>query len=151
MEAVADHIAARVSLSGVVGAIGGAALALYKGHRSLPRTAGMTAFSCALSATVCVGTERLFSLSLAPMLLTKEEEKASSSGCVPPKLENVLATHALGGFFGGAVLGGLYLGRPLRGSFFFVPFMILVGVGEHRLQAYRLRLELEEKERQEKL
>jgi hypothetical protein len=127
---VIDHISSRVTLAGSLGAIGGVVNAMHKGHR-IPRTAGLTAFSCALSATVCVGTERLFALA-------------------PPVKEFPLVTHALSGLFGGALLGGLYLGRPLRGAFFFVPVMLLVGTGEQYLQDLRReRLEQQHREDQQ--
>jgi hypothetical protein len=127
---VIDHISARVTLAGSLGAISGVVNAMYKGNR-IPRTAGLTAFSCALSATVCVGTERLLALA-------------------PPVKEFSLVTHALSGLFGGALLGGLYLGRPLRGAFFFVPVMLLVGTGEQYLQDLRReRLGQYEEEKQQ--
>ena len=128
MEDALDHISARVTLAGGVGSLGGVALALYRGH-VIPRTAGLTGLSCALSATVCVGLERVFHQTVL--------------GDKVPTLERTCASHVLGGFFGGALLGGLYVGKPLRGSFFFVPVMMIVGMGEYQLQGMREQLQQE--------
>ena len=141
----AKYVSARMMLSSCIGAIGGVGVALYKGHRSIPRTAGMMAFSCAMSATACFGTERLAHLALAPLLEDNLETAAPPISTVtiaktPTTLESMLVTHALGGFFGGALLGGLFIGRPLRGSVFFTPLMLLIAAGEHRLQLMRAEI-----------
>ena len=114
-----DHVAARVSLTSCLGGLAGVTTALLKGH-PVARTAGLTAFSCALSATACFGAERLAAVSFRLVHLDRQWDRKQLT----------MASHAVAGAVGGGILGGLYLKRPARGIIFFVPLMSLVGFYE---------------------
>jgi hypothetical protein len=118
-----DRVAARVSVVGVLGAWAGASIGLFKGHHRIGRTVGLTAFSCAMCATACLGSERL-AANAGQYLLGRDNIKANY------RWPATFASHAVGGYVGGAFVGGLYMGRPTRGIVFFVPLMTLFGLGE---------------------
>lgn len=67
-----------------------------------------------MAATACFGSERI-----VQTVLLKDSSFAGK-----------MASHAIGGVMGGAVLGLLYQQRPLRGALFFAPIMMAVAVAE---------------------
>jgi hypothetical protein len=118
-----DRLAARVTAVGCLGALAGIGIGLFKGHHRIARTAGLTAFSCALCGTACLGTERL-AANAGQYLLGSENVKSNY------RLPATFVSHAIGGLAGGAFVGVLYMGRPTRGIVFFVPLMTMFGLGE---------------------
>jgi hypothetical protein len=124
LEATLDHISARVTLSGVIGAILGTLHGMHRGHHILYRTAGLTGLSWAMVATACCGTERLAHAAL-------------------PRLDDrridLLLSHAVAGITGGSLLGYLYLRKPLRGVVFFVPAMMGIALIEDEFIKLRER------------
>lgn len=134
-----DHISARVSLAGTMGAVTGMGMAVLKGHARPVRTIALTAFSCAMVGTACFTAERLAAVALQQLAMRQNNNVHDKNEMAPLSntWEFVLTTHALGGAGGGALTGGLYLHRPLRGVFFFVPLMLLVGTGEKLLEDVR--------------
>ena len=132
-----DRVGARVVLAGSFGSFAGVGTALYKGH-PIPRTAGLTALSCAMSAMACFGSERVISMA-AGRFLGVDVSRTN--------WESTIATHALGGATGGALLGALYLGRPTRGALFFVPIMTLVGLGESMFEDFKIDVQNREAKR----
>lgn len=109
-----DRISARVTIAALFGALAGVGTSLLQGH-VLSRTVVLTAGSCAMVATGLLVPERIASKLLPP---------------TGNPWEHTLSSHALGGFFGGSLLGALYKKRPTQGALFFVPVMLLVGTGE---------------------
>lgn len=118
-----DRVSARVTVAGALGALGGVGTAMHKGYR-IPRTMGLTAFSCAMVASACLTGERL----VANLLRGGPLEKELGRG---PFL---IMTHACGGFLGGGVLGYLYIRKPIHGVIFFVPVMSAIGYAESLFQ-----------------
>jgi hypothetical protein len=125
-----DHLAARITAAGGFGALAGVGIALFKGHR-IPRTAGLTAFSCALCGTACFGSERLASASAQYFLGSSDEYQRLNHW------ETTLASHFIGGNLGGAIVGGLYTGKPARGVLFFTPLTVFFGFGDVLFQDMR--------------
>jgi hypothetical protein len=119
-----DRVATRVSLAALMGTLAGVGTAMYKGH-PMARTVGLTAFSCAVTATACFGAERCVNTLIRKGFHQDATENNS--------WESVLGSHAAGGTLGGSILGTLYIGKPVHGIVFFVPFMLLVGTGEKLL------------------
>jgi hypothetical protein len=115
-----DRVSNRVTLVGGMGAIAGVAIGMYKGH-PLPRTSGLTAVSCALAGTACFGAERFVSLA-GNRLLGLDRTLGH--------WERTFFSHVVGGSIGGALLGALYMRRPIRGVVFFTPVMMVVALGE---------------------
>jgi hypothetical protein len=142
MQQAVDHVSTRVSLAGVTGALAGSLTALYRGHHSLLRTAGLTSFSCAMAATACFGSERLAYTAARSYLLRPEESNIAKQKYLS------LATHAIGGLVGGAWVGALYIGRPLRGAFFFTPIMMVIATAEGQFAQMRhsKQMELQQQE-----
>lgn len=135
-----DRLAARVTAVGCLGALTGAGIGLFKGHHRIARTAGLTAFSCALCGTACLGSERL-AANAGKYLLGGDTIKSDY------RWPATFLSHAVGGLAGGAFVGGLYMGRPTRGIVFFVPLMTLFGLGElifEDMQEERLRQIMQE-------
>lgn len=139
MEAI-DQLASRVTAIAAFGGMAGTGIALFKGHR-LGRTAALTAFSCALCGTACLGSARLVS-SAGEYLMGPPAKKND--------WERTLASHFVGGWIGGGLIGGLYTGKPARGVIFFAPLTLLFGLGEVLFQDLRQeRLERIQQEMQE--
>jgi hypothetical protein len=135
-----DRLAARVTAVGCLGALAGVGIGLFKGHHRIARTAGLTAISCALCGTACLGTERL-AAKAGQYFLGGDNLKSNY------RWESTVVSHAVGGYAGGAFVGGLYMGRPTRGIIFFVPLMTLFGLGElmfEDMRAERLRQIIQE-------
>jgi hypothetical protein len=128
LEESLDHISARVTLSGLVGALSGSIHGMYKGHHLLYRTAGLTGISCAMVATACCGTERLAHAAL-PRLADRRLD--------------LLCSHTVAGLTGGSLLGFLYLRKPLRGVVFFVPLMMVTALMEEEFIRLRERKQQE--------
>jgi hypothetical protein len=126
-----DRLASRVTAVGCLGALAGIGIGLFKGHHRIARTAGLTAFSCALCGTACLGTERL-AANAGQYLLGSDNIKSNY------RWPATFASHAVGGWAGGAFVGGLYMGRPTRGIIFFVPLMTLFGMGELMFEDMRV-------------
>mgnify|MGYP005864731443 CR=1 FL=1 len=118
-----DRASARVTVAGALGALGGVGTAMYKGH-PIPRTVGLTAFSCAMVASACFGSERLAATALRGGPLEKELGRGPF----------LVMTHACGGFLGGGILGYLYIQKPMHGVSFFVPIMSAIGYAESLFQ-----------------
>jgi hypothetical protein len=136
-----DRLAARVTAVGCLGALAGVSIGLFKGHHRIARTAGLTAFSCALCGTACLGSERL--AANAGKFLLGDSIKSDY------RWPATFLSHAIGGGAGGAFVGGLYMGRPTRGVVFFVPLMTLFGLGEllfEDMREERLRQIIQEEE-----
>ena len=120
-----DRVTSRVSIAAVIGALAGTGTALLKGN-PLRRTIAFTAFSCALTGTACFSAERGASI-VSRHLFHRHGNQ----------WDDVLACHSIGGAVGGAILGTLYIGKPLHGIVFFVPLMLLIGTGEKLFQDVR--------------
>jgi len=108
-----DHIAARVSLSALLGGLGGS---IYSSLRGLPLAS--TSLKIAAS-TAMVGTA-LFTCERAAFVVMDMENHR----------QRVWTTHAFAGVAGGALNGFLYQKKPLRGMFYFVPVMMGVAAME---------------------
>lgn len=136
-----DYVGSRMWFMAAIGGLAGTGLALLRGH-PVARTAGHTALSCALSTTAVSGSERLAYAALGHLDIERWDRK--------------LTSHFMGGTLGGSVLGALYIGKPIRGLFFFAPLMTIVGFGELlwedvRLERQREALLKEEDERAARL
>jgi hypothetical protein len=141
-----DRIGARVTLMGVLGGICGAASAILKGHARISRAAGLSALSCAMSATAVLGAERIVDLCINNMYsnaassspLIQEQDDVDGHDLLEQfrqqRQRTMLFTHAAGGAMGGALLGAIYTRRPFQGMAVFVPIMMLVGLGESMFQ-----------------
>jgi hypothetical protein len=121
-----DYVAARVSFSAVLGLLGGATFATWKG-RSLFVTSLKVANSCAIVSTALFCTERLAHVLLRTQLLVEKEP------------QRTLASHALAGAAGGALNGQLYIRSPLRGVILFFPVMMGVAVAEMEWEKEKMR------------
>jgi hypothetical protein len=62
---------------------------------------------------------------------------SSSSSVVVDDAALRYSSHALGGLFGGGVVGFLFQGKPLAGAVLFTPMMLIVGKIEGLLDEYR--------------
>ena len=120
-----DRVTSRVSLAAVFGALAGTGTSLLNGT-PMRRTIAFTAFSCALTGTACFSAERGATL-VSRHLFHRHGNQ----------WEDVLVCHSIGGVVGGAILGTLYIGKPLHGVVFFVPLMLLIGTGEKLFQDVR--------------
>ncbi|KAL7527056.1 hypothetical protein ACHAWF_002022 [Thalassiosira exigua] len=140
--AAIDHVAARVTASVATGLGCGAVYATLRGFPVF-KTSMSVALSCALVSTACFGMERIAygALNQSALLMdekyTHEEEIISmkQSTRTSPKL--IYGSHALGGLFGGSVVGFLFRGKPLAGAFLLTPLMLGVGTFELYLNDYR--------------
>jgi len=130
-----DYMSARVSLAAATGGISGLTLAHYRGYHFPARTVAHTAMSTAMAATACYGMERI-AHHAATTALRLQDGRWS---------ENSLryASHAAGGLLGGALLGSLYIRKPIRGALFFTPIMLGTAALEHKLAALRQAKQLE--------
>jgi len=139
-----DRVGVRVTLAGCLGAMAGVGRALLRGH-PLVRTCTLTAMSCGLTGTACFGAERVVSLSSRTYLLNQHHFSP---------LECTLFSHGVGGAMGGSLMGLLYIGKPLHGIVFFVPLMLVIGMGEQfledvrqeRIQEHRCKQEEEQRQ-----
>lgn len=120
-----DRVALRVTLSAILGSLGGIATAMYRGH-PMPRSVGLTALSCAMTATACFGAERC-AASVSKNMFHHEDNH----------WDTVLMCHGFGGIVGGSILGSLYIGKPAHGIVFFVPVMLFIGTGEKLYADFR--------------
>jgi hypothetical protein len=139
-----DLMSKRVVVCGAMGGIGGTVLALYRGYQTVPRTAALTAMSCALAATACFGCERITDCTVRQILFRSSSTYRDGSLSNPPPPLHLflswehdgqvrLVTHTIGGMLGGAWLGGLYIQKPIRGALFFTPLMLMIGYGHNKL------------------
>ena len=130
--AAVDHVAARVTAAAATGLAGGAAYATLRGF-PLFKTSVNASVSCALVGTACFGMERVAHglLRQSSALLDKSTDDEGPS----PSL--VYASHALGGFCGGGVVGFLFGGKQLAGAFLLTPLMLGIGTIEQALEEYR--------------
>jgi|NOAtaT_6_FD_contig_51_2020448_length_644_multi_4_in_0_out_0_1 hypothetical protein len=127
-----DRVGARVCCAFPAGLLVGASYGTLRGVAIWP-AAIASAASCAMVATACFGSERIF-YSLLPRPFPYYSSRLEG--------KQDLLSHALGGMLGGGCIGWLYRGRPLSGSFFFAPLMVGVAFLERRFKAYKLeRLE----------
>ncbi len=110
-----DRVASRVSLCALLGLAGGIALATYKGL-PLRSTALKVASSCAIVGTGLFASERI-----AHVVLKDE---------IDNERRLLLTSHAFSGLMGGGLNGYMYHKKPLRGMFFFLPIMMVVGTME---------------------
>ena len=150
---VIDHIAARVSASAITGIGCGAAFATYKGF-PIFKTSASAALSCAMISTACFGMERVAYGILKQSSLLMEEDKPSTANVdsntdtpsiilqsttttriANPKMH--YGSHALGGLFGGSIVGFLFHGKPWAGAALMVPLMLGMGKIEESLDEYR--------------
>lgn len=113
-----DRVASRVTIAAFLGTLAGVGTSMYRGT-PMRRTVGLTAFSCAMTGTVCFGAERCATI-VAKNAFHREDND----------WDNVLLCHWFGGLVGGSILGTLYIGKPTHGILFFTPLMMLVGTGE---------------------
>jgi hypothetical protein len=123
-----DYVAARVSFSAVLGLLGGATFATWKG-RSLRGTSIKVAASCAIVSTALFCTERLAHVVLRKIQLFLVEKEP----------QRTFASHAVAGVAGGALNGQLYIKSPVRGMILFVPVMMGVAVAEMEWEKEKLR------------
>jgi hypothetical protein len=107
-----DRVAHRVSLCALTGFAAGTAYATFTGL-PLRSTSIKIAGSCAIVATSLFGAERL--------------AYAAMKGQIDSERRLVLTSHAFSGLMGGGLNGYLYQKKPLRGMFFFLPTMMIVG------------------------
>jgi hypothetical protein len=128
-----DYISRRVSVSGIFGAVAGTFIAMYRGYDSIVRTSSRTAFSCAMVSTACFTIERCTYIGVTQYLLNEQEQIDlfhNSKQIYYLKLY----THTIGGILGGAMVGGLYTGKLLRGAFVFTPLMLFIAMTEEQVK-----------------
>mmetsp|Transcript_36641 Transcript_36641/g.76889 ORF Transcript_36641/g.76889 Transcript_36641/m.76889 type:complete len:164 (-) Transcript_36641:358-849(-) len=153
--AVVDHIAIRVTTSAAAGLTCGATFATLKGF-PIFKTSASAALSCAMISTACFGMERLAHGVLAQTAKLSDDGKSEQ---IPPSsaiLQSTLnpqlhyGSHALGGLFGGLIVGFLFKRKPLAGTFLLTPVMLGIGKIEISLEEYRNKRlqELIEQERE---
>ena len=135
MQETMDYMSARVSLAAAAGGIGGLTLAHYRGYHFPARTVFHTAMSTAMAATACYGMERIAHHAATTALRLY--------GCGWSENSLRYASHAAGGLLGGALLGALYIRKPIRGALFFTPLMLGAAVLDHKLAALRQAKQLE--------
>lgn len=107
-----DRVANRVSLSALTGFVAGSAYATFTGL-PLRATSIKVAGSCAIVGTALFGAERLAYVAMKDQI---DSERRL-----------VLTSHSFSGLMGGGLNGYLYHKKPLRGMFFFLPTMMVVG------------------------
>ncbi|KAL7504439.1 hypothetical protein ACHAXN_002133 [Cyclotella atomus] len=124
--ALLDHLSARMTASALTGLGCGA---IYSTHKGFPiaKTSLSAAASCALISTACFAAERL-AYGLLHQTLGKDLTTS-------PNL--LYGSHAIGGIWGGGVVGFLYQGNPFRGMLLLTPIMLGVGMLEISLNDYR--------------
>ena len=129
----------RVALAALVGGTGGLTLAVLRGYHIPVRTTGLTALSCAASATACFGCERFVDMALTWNL------SSSSLSSQPREGERLrrYASHAMGGMLGGSLLGLLFIRKPVRGALLFTPMMIVAAVVDDKMTALQRSKESE--------
>jgi uncharacterized membrane protein YoaK (UPF0700 family) len=128
-----DYISLRVTTSGVLGAVSGTFISLYRGYDSLFRTSARTAFSCALVSTACFSVERCAYVGMTQYLFDENEQEELMNN-KKKQYYLKLYSHLVGGLLGGAYVGGLYTGKFMRGAFVFTPIMLLIAVTEEHVQ-----------------
>lgn len=122
-----DRVANRVSIAAVSGLIAGAAFATHRGA-SVPRTAVSVAASCALIGTACFGTERIANMTMKQVAPTNDPKTNARM---------LYVSHAIGGFAGGGITGGLFQRHPVPGMILFAPVMMAFAWAELRLEQER--------------
>jgi hypothetical protein len=134
----------RVTISGVLGGMAGSALAVYRGHHQISRTAVLTGFSWALVATTLFGTERIlhYGIRNAMLLLSNSTSNQDEKTTAPPRYVDYIS-YGLSGMLGGLFLGGAYIQRPWRGAIFFTPLMICVAEAEHQWEDHKHQKQME--------
>jgi uncharacterized membrane protein YoaK (UPF0700 family) len=146
-----DYISVRVSASGILGAISGSLIALYRGHDSILRTSARTAISCSLVCTACFSFERLAYIGITQYIFDENEDYVDGESLINKHNNKTynnanlqyylkLYTHMMGGMLGGAYVGGLYTGRLLRGAIVFTPIMLLIAVTDEAINNNKARL-----------
>ena len=137
--AAVDHIAARMTASSLTGLGCGAAYATYKGF-PLVKTSTSAALSCALVSTACFGMERAvhYAFTKSSSMMGDPHDDDNKFG-IRSNPEMHYGSHALGGLFGGSVVGYLFQGRPFAGAFLLTPIMLGVGKIESSLDDYRIK------------
>jgi hypothetical protein len=139
-----DHIANRVTCATLVGGLWGCLSAMHKGH-ILSRSAGLTAFSCAMTATACFSCERIADYALNTFVVERYNNNNNNNNnnntasetktdIMSSSLKQTIMTHAIGGCLGGGLTGALYIRKPLRGVVFVTPLMMLVGYVEYKIK-----------------
>jgi hypothetical protein len=123
-----DYVAARVAVATGVGGLAGASVGIYRGH-NVPRVTQTMAMNFAMTATACIGSQRLALAAGRTLIPLKKGETPSS--------KMILASHGIGGIVGGGILGALYIGKPVRGMVLLVPTMLFVGLLELRFQEHK--------------
>jgi hypothetical protein len=140
MQEALDHIAARVGVAGLTGAVAGSLLGLYRGHYSAFRTASLTSLSCAMAATACFGSERIFykaGRSYIQSAESSDRDDQAEKVLLQFHLGRIkLLSHIGGGLVGGAWIGTLYHGNTFRGALLFTSLMMFISVAEDQL-AYK--------------
>ena len=100
-----------------------------------------------LAGTACFASERIIH---ALLLGTVGSDNTDSSSDLTDKNDNSttgnntlrMVSHVFGGMIGGAVNGSLFQKRPIAGMGLFVPIMVMVALGEDKLNdARRSRIE----------
>mmetsp|Transcript_23600 Transcript_23600/g.51112 ORF Transcript_23600/g.51112 Transcript_23600/m.51112 type:complete len:187 (-) Transcript_23600:343-903(-) len=145
--AAIDHLSGRVTASAMTGMGCGAAYATFKGF-PIFKTSMSTAVSFALVSTACFGMERVANVILrqSSMLIdgksiasNPDDDNGDDSSIIQPTTNSRLyyGSHALGGFFGGGVVGFLFKGNPMAGAFLLTPIMLGIGKIEVSLDEYR--------------
>ena len=143
---ILDRIGNRVTVSTMLGLLGGATYASYKGF-PIAKTSASTAVSFALVSTACFVMERgantilhrsstlLFDDDSADKVIDNNSHYGDASSAY---FRNLLyGSHALGGMMGGCVVGFLFQGKPLAGALLLTPIMLGVGKIELSLDEYR--------------
>jgi len=125
LEIYVDRTANRMSLAALGGSVLGLSTATLRGTPIFATTLS-TAFSCALAASACLASERLFYTIIprpSPILKGYEDYLA----------------HACGGALGGSIVGALFSRKPLPGAFLFTPLMLGVAYAERELRQYQMQ------------
>ena len=132
-----DHTSARVTLSALLGLVGGSGYATLTGL-PLRSTSIKVAGSFAIAGTALFSMERIAFLAFEQSLGGEEQHRRL-----------LLTSHAFSGVAGGALNGYLYQRKPIQGMVLFVPIMMgtaLLELSFQRRKLERSRL-LEEKNR----
>jgi len=135
-----DRVTDRVCLATLVGLIGGAATATYRGT-PIAKSGISVAGTCALIGTACFGLERVsyFVLEQTSLLgnISSDTANSKDTNSSNNNTNAMYASHTIGGITGGGIVGGLFHKRPMSGMLVFTPIMVGIAYAELQLQDAR--------------